>query len=522
MKIQWVAGVVALYLAGFAICVAAEEDSACGALAAFDFREAVGATVDLREIGIAGLERDLPEYCQVVGNIAPEVGFELRMPTEDLNGKLLVSGCGGLCGVLMTAGMEDALIRGYATVTTDMGHSDEVYPDTRWAYRNKALEIDFSHRATHVTTLAGKAIIRAYYGASPVHSYFRGCSTGGRQALVAAQRYPRDFDGIIAGAPFNQAYSIPHFFWAVESNTDEAGNPILAGPQFNLLHGGALSACDADDGLVDAIISDPEICSFDPEVLRCEANDVTDCLTAVQVEAAEKIYQGARNSRGEPLYPSGPAPGSEFTWKDQLVGKNGQASFFYSVAQNWLQYLAYEPDPPFGSGPFVFDYDEGPELISYSVELIGFVPQLARFNARGGKLLMFHGWVDQSFPGSHTIDYWQQAVSAIGDSDQLEDFFRLFMVPGMTHCGGGPGASDIDYLTALEQWVEIDEPPDVLLAHKRADSVISFARQPRFPLDEEEIVFSRPVYPYPDVSHYAGEGNPAAAESFVRVKRDPQ
>jgi len=499
------------------------DDEACGALALHDFSaSAGGAAVRFGEIGVVAPAGDLPGHCRVRGTIAPEVGFEVWLPVSDWNRRLLVAGCGGLCGMIMTAGMEDALIRGYATATTDMGHSNENYPDTRWAHDNPALEKDFAYRATHVTTDVAKAISRAYYGRGPRRAFFRGCSTGGRQGLVAAQRYPGDYDGIIAGAPFNQAWSIPHFFWAVQSNTGEDGRPILEDPELELLRRGALSACDGGDGLQDGVISDPLACEFDPADLVCKAGEDEDegsrCLTAVQAEAAARIYDGARISDGRRMYPGGAPIGSEFTWGDQLLSRDDRPPFFHSVTQNWSQFLAYEPDPPLGSGPFGFDFDRDPARIAASVERVGFTPRIEAFAARGGKLLMYHGWADESFPGSHSIAYRNQVAARTGD--RVDDFLRLFLVPGMTHCGGGPGAAEIDYLSALEAWVIAGQPPGRLTAYKRRDAVQTFVRQPRFPLPPDEIVYSRPVYPYPDVAHYSGDGDPDDAASFRRIRRD--
>jgi feruloyl esterase len=497
----------------------ATDPGPCAALSALSFNAAVGADVTLAAVEAVAADKDLPAYCRVAGNIAPEVEFLIWLPVTDWNRGLLVAGCGGLCGLIMKPGMEDALIRGYATATTNMGHSNDVYPDTRWAYNNPQLETDFAHRATHVTTVLAKEIIRAFYGQTAARAYFRGCSTGGRQGLVAAQRYPHDYHGIIVGAPFDQATSVPQFFWAVQSNTGPDGKPILGAGQFNLLHAAAMDACDEEDGLADGIVSDPQACHFDPAAVQCASDTSRDCLTAVQVTAARNIYQGPRTSDGDQLYPSGPAPGSEFTWAKQLLGKDGGPSFFYSVAQNWSQYLAYEPDPPLDSGPFAFAFDSGPQRMAASVELTGFAPELKSYADSGGKLLMYHGWVDESFPGAHSINYWQQAQARAGGRDQVGDYYRLFMMPGMTHCGAGPGASEVDYLTALERWVERGEAPEQLTAFKREKSVPVFVRQPRFPLPEAEIVFARPVYPYPDVTHYAGTGDPADAESFIRVHR---
>ncbi|MBL8200382.1 MAG: tannase/feruloyl esterase family alpha/beta hydrolase [Chromatiales bacterium] len=482
---------------------------ACEALKAIDLSEATGASVRLTEVGMLAPAGDQPALCRVSGFIDPQVGFEVRMPVRDWNSKLLVTGCSNLCGILQIQGMEDALARGYAAATTDMGHRTGDTSDARWAWNNPALETDFGHRATHVTTLAAKELVANYYGNRPDYAYFRGCSTGGRQALVAAERYPEDYDGIIAGAPFNQSLSVPHMAWLLAANAGPDGEPLLERAEFELLGKAALAACDARDGAADGVISDPEACRFRPDALQCPAAGEAGaappaCLTAAQVEAANRIYSGPRTSAGKTWSSGGSPVGSEFTWEKSLLAPPGKQPFFQFIVENWSRYLAYEPDPPMSSPLPVVDFDAGPGQFAATAAVAGFRPDLERFRSHGGRLLVYHGSVDESLMPAHTLDYWRQARKRLG-ADQLDEFARLFIVPGMLHCGGGPGAADIDYLSALERWVEADEVPASLLAHKVRDAVPTSVRQPRFPLAPATVEYTRRVYPWPQTAPLAAE-----------------
>jgi pimeloyl-ACP methyl ester carboxylesterase len=489
---------------------AARDRFACHALKAMDLGEATGAGVRLADVGLLPASADQPQLCRVNGFVEPQVGFEVRMPVRGWNGKLLVTGCSNLCGSLEIRGMEDALARGYATATTDMGHRTADPSDATWAWNNPALEADFGHRATHVSTLAARQLVGNYYGNEPDHSYFRGCSTGGRQALVAAERYPEDFDGIIAGAPFNQLQSVPHMAWAMAANTGADGKPILRQAEMKLLGQAALDACDGQDGRVDGVIANPEACEFRPESLQCPGDGGAakgvaqrDCLAPAAVEAARLIYAGPGASEAGAWSSAGAPVGSEFSWAASLLAPEGKTPFFQFIVQNWLHYLAFEPDPPeamAGQAPLVLNFAAGKTQFAATNAVVGFNAELKRFGDLGGRLIVYHGWADQSLMPAHTIDYWREASRRVGGESALGEFARLFMVPGMQHCGGGPGATEIDFLTALERWVEADEEPASLLAHKVREPVSTQVRQPRFPIAPAAVEYTRPVYPYPQVA----------------------
>lgn len=511
---------IAALLAASSAAGAEISEEECVVLGALDFNEAVDAAVTVNAT-VVPAERDLPARCRVTGVIAPEIGIEAWLPVESWNGKIFTAGCYGLCGAIRADQMEDAAARGYATITTDAGHSEQKYPGSSWAFNNPALELDFAHRAMHLTVLLAKELVRAYYGEREAHSYFRGCSTGGRQGLVAAARYPDDFDGIVAGAPFHQTLSVPQMIWADRANTAPDGAQILRGPQFELLLKAALAACDADDGVQDGVIGDPQSCAFTPDALLCRDSGPEQCLDRGQVDAARKIYAGPVNDRGQRLAPFGAAVGSEFSWAAQLLSVDGKPPFFRYIGQNWSQYHAYAPDPPLNSGPFVFDFDRDPARLESVAREMHFSPELGRFSARDGRLIVHHGWSDESLMPAHTLDYWQKAQRAAGGQEKLGEFARLYMLPGVTHCGGGPGAGDVDYLTALERWVESDEAPDMLIAYRTRDSVATLQRQPRFPLPASEALLVRPVFPYPDTARFGGEGDPNDPARWQRVRRGP-
>ncbi|MEQ1800757.1 MAG: tannase/feruloyl esterase family alpha/beta hydrolase [Gammaproteobacteria bacterium] len=542
MSSRWVRALCCLWLAG-SRCLAqdappadAAERFACDALKAIDLSEAIGAGARVLEAGILPAASDQPALCRVNGTIEPEVGFEVRMPVNDWNGKLLVTGCSNLCGILQIQGMEDALARGYAAATTDMGHRTGDPSDARWAWNNPVLETDFGHRATHVTTLAAKELAANYYGDRPSYSYFRGCSTGGRQGLVAAERYPEDFDGIIAGAPFNQSLSVPHMAWVLASNAGPGGEPLLKRAEFALLGKAAIRACDPADGIVDGVIGNPEACDFRPDSLACPApaapgSAARDCLSPAQVEAANRIYRGPRTGKGKAWSSGGSPLGSEFTWEKALLAPPGKKPFFQFIVENWSQYLAWVPDPPVASSSLpAVNFDAGPSQFAATAGVAGYRPDLERFRSHGGRLLLYHGWVDESLMPAHTLDYWRDArrrfaaggqAGGTAGEEQLAEFARLFMVPGMLHCGGGPGAADIDYLSALERWVEADEAPARLLAHKVRNAVPTFVRQPRFPLPPNTVEYTRPIFPWPNDSPGGGQPGPAGGEGDANSSRLP-
>ena len=481
----------------------------------------IGAPVDVQTSEMQGAVDDLPTYCRIAGRIDANIGFELRLPAN-WNGRLLTAGCGLLCGQVQMHRTDDALIRGYAVAHTDMGHQAESAGDATWAYNNRKAEIDFNHRATHLTTLLLKATAKRHYERDTAVSYFRGCSTGGRQALEAAMRYPEDYDGIIAGAPA-AGMIIPHTLWSLDAATRDDGSSILTGMALPVLQGGSLAACDANDGLADGIIADPEQCAFDLEDLRCRGGQTRNCLSVEQIQAARAMYQGARTSNGRPVTSMGYSMGDEPGWARTFVGIDGEPPEGMSTKNNFFRYVAYEqdPDPAIPLSDFSYDFDFDP----WRLGTVHYMPEpeggysLSQFNNRGGKLILYHGWNDEILTPASSLDYYTEQSEKLGGRKALDPFFRLFMIPGMRHCGMGPGPDAVDFLSAVESWTEGNNAPERLTAYKMEQSAPNFVRRPRFPEDLSKVMFSRPVFPYPDVAHYDGVGPVENAGSFKREVR---
>ena len=493
----------------------------CIAHRGVNYEPDIDTSVDIRVSEMLGGVDDLPSYCRIAGRIDTVIGFEIRLPLT-WNGRLLTAGCGSLCGQVQMHRTDDALIRGYAVAHTDMGHQADSAGDASWAYNNRKAEIDFNHRATHLTTALLKATARRHYERDTAVSYFRGCSTGGRQALEAAMRYPEDYDGIIAGAPA-AGMIMPHILWSLDAATRDDSSSIFTHRALSILQGGALATCDEDDDLADGIIADPEQCVFDPGELQCGGGQTRNCLTSEQVEAARALYQGPRTSDGRLVVSTGYSMGDEPGWARTYVGDGDNPPGGMSTKNNFFRYVAYEqdPDPSKPLSDFTYDFDVDP----WHLGTIHYMPapeggySLAQFKARGGKLILYHGWNDETLTPASSLDFYTEQSEKLGGQDVLDPFFRLFMIPGTRHCGSGPGADVVDFLSAIESWTEGNTAPDRLTAYKLQQSVPNFVRRPRFPEDLSKVMFSRPVFPYPDVAHYDGSGPPDRASSFIRVER---
>jgi feruloyl esterase len=444
-----------------------------------------------------------PARCKVTGAIEQTIGFEVNLPAR-WNEKLLVVGIGGNAGTITDTSV--GWRRGYATATTDTGHKGNS-GDTSWALNNPQGEVNFAHRAFHLTTVTAKEIIRQFYGAPARKAYFTGCSGGGRQGMIAAQRYPEDFDGIIVGAP---AYNLTGFhlafIWngqAMFPNPNDLSRPLVSGEKLKLLEAKALAKCDALDGLSDGLIDDPRRCAFDPakDLPRCADSEAADCFTSQQITALQKIYSGPRNRQGQ-LYP-GFHPGVESGWNVWLgegiptikpLGPN----LSYAFGEGFLRYWIYD-NPNYKLHQF--DFDKHVADTRAIAQLVNATDtNLRAFKQRGGKLIFYHGWADNAFPAAATIQYYEQLQRAMGGRRNVESFARLFLIPGMLHCGGGPGCHQVDYLAALEAWVEQGRAPEQLIGKGT------------------NPVRTRPLCAYPKVARYDGVGNPNEASSFRCVK----
>ena len=522
--------------AGAAACAALARDSQL----TIQFAQIPDAptTIDSARLVPAGgdgsaWEKDLPEMCRIQGFVAPAVGFVLRLPTSNWNGKFIMGGCGGPCGSFLLDRMTPAVVRGYAAVVTDMGHQGGGW---MFAYNNPQAQIDHAYRATHVTAVASKAIVEAFYARRPARNYFYGCSTGGRQGMVAAQRFPEDFDGILAGSPPWNQTGVRAFFLlgSARANLDANRRPILDARKLPLIHDAVLAACDGADGLQDGVLQNPLACRWDPAAIQCGAGQSgASCLSAAEAGVVRRIYDGTANSAGQRLHRGMPR-GSELKWAPVFVDTDGRPGAYLggpggigNVSYNYMSFF-YPPGP--GYSGLDFDYDrDAPRLALTEYLWNAENPDLSRFKARGGKLILYHGWDDNQIPGSASVDYYETATRTMGGEAATRDFFRLFMLPATDHCRYGVGGAEVDWLTYLENWVEKGEAPDAVVAHRMREEPYPSRRDvvgnggdlliPRFPLDPASFDRARPVYPWPDVARYAGKGDPADPKSWQKAPR---
>jgi feruloyl esterase len=460
---------------------------------------------------------DLPAFCRVEGEIKPTsdsaIRFEVWMPTENWNGRFEGTGNGGFAGYIDNGGLAAALRAGFAAASTDTGHAAGG-PGARWAAGHPEKIIDFGDRAIHLTAVTGKEIVKRFYGAPPQWSYFSSCSNGGRQGLMEAQRFPADYNGIIAGAPANfWTHLMASAIWDLQATLD---NPASYIPSSKLpaLGKAVLAACDAEDGVKDGILNDPRQCHFSPETLLCTGADSSDCLTAPQIAAVKKIYSGASNSQGQRIFP-GYMPGSESGWGVWITGSAPERSVDFAFGTQFFSDFVFE-NPSWNFRTFNFDADVKLTDKKMGAILNATDPNLADFERRGGKLILYHGWNDSAIPPLNTVNYYESVVARMG-RQQAEEFVRLYMVPGMEHCGGGPGPDsfgggplpDADpehsMFSSLEQWVERGVPPKAIVATKRASP---------FNL-ESGVVMTRPLCPFPEIAKYKGSGDIHQAANFA-------
>lgn len=454
----------------------------------------------------------LPAFCRVAGVIKPTddsyIRFEVWLPASGWNQRFLGVGNGGFAGSIGYNSMADDLRRGYATAATDTGHEADGV-DASWAYKHPEKVIDFGHRALHETTENAKAIIHAFYSRPAQHSYFDSCSDGGREALMEAQRFPQDYDGILAGAPAN---FWTHLLAGVVAVTQKVySNPAnyISNTKLPAIGAAALTACDGQDGVTDGIIDNPPRCHFDPSVLLCAGVDSRTCLTGPQVASLKKIYAGGQNSRGEQIFP-GFMPGGEDGpngWSSWILGPAPGFSYGATFMENYFRYIVFE-DPAWNPLTANVDAAERAADEKTAHALNSTDPDLHRFQARGGKLILYHGWNDAAISPLNTINYYQSVIGVMG-ARNTRNFARLYMVSGMQHCGGGPGASSFGQLggttakgpehgiyTALEQWVEKGVAPDEIVATKYVDGNAA-----------KGVQMTRPLCPYPQVAKYKGSGD---------------
>jgi hypothetical protein len=479
---------------------------------------------------------DVPAFCRVAGVIKPtsdsDIKFEVWMPATGWNGRFVDLGNGGFAGVIGYRAMAPKIQQGFATASTDDGHTaiatQGALPYPTWAINHPEKVKDFGYRAVEETAKASKGVIQAFYGKPSRRSYFVGCSDGGREALMEAQRYPDEFDGIISGAPANfWTHLFAGFVWDEQALLDDPASQIPVS-KLAFLQSESLAACDALDGIKDGLIEDPRRCNLDLKKLQCKDADGPNCLTAPQIEAARKIYAGPRNPRtGEQIFP-GFAPGAEATggWTGWIVAKEPADGIQFFFGNGFFEDMVFE-DPKWNFRTLNFDSD-----ITLTDSKLGSIlnstdPDLTPFRAHGGKLIQFHGWADPAVPPLGSINYYQTVVAAIGSKlphkenalQETQSFYRLFMAPGMGHCNGGPGPNSFgkvvggpgipgspqnDIVSSLEDWVEHGVPPDEIIATKYVDDNPS-----------KGIKLTRPLCPYPEEAKWTGKGSTDDASNFV-------
>jgi len=471
---------------------------------------ALAETTVTRAEAVAG-GGNLPASCQVAGVIKPssdsEIRFEVWMPSSGWNGRFQGAGNGGFAGSIDYLQMRATLAGGFATASTDTGHQGGM-TDAGWALGHPEKVLDFGYRAVHLMTVDAKAIIHAFYGEGPRRSYFSSCSNGGRQALMEAQRFPEDYDGIVAGAPANYwTHLLANSVWDLLAVT---GDSYIPAKKLPAIQAAALAVCDALDGLKDGVIEDPSRCHFDPGSLQCQGAETDACLTAPQVTALKKLYAGD-------VFP-GYEPGGEGEpggWATWITGQAPEKSLMFVFGTQFYKYMMFA-----NAAWDYHNFDVDRDTKAADEKLAGILnatdPDLSRFRAREGKLILYHGWSDAAIAPLNALNYYQSVVSKAGAGD-ARGFVRLFMVPGMQHCIGGSGPSnfgqfggatgdaDHDIGAAIERWVEQGIAPERIVAAKRKSDL-----DPK-----SEVLRTRPLCAYPSVAHYKGSGSVDEAGNFV-------
>jgi feruloyl esterase len=439
--------------------------------------------------------------CRVRVRLKPTSGSNIQVEVwlpDAWNGKLYGLGGAGFDGGLSLGGtplLNKAIGQGYAAVETDVGHKPAAGLEP-WVHKQPEKVVDFGHRGNHLAAVAAKQVIAGYYGTAPKHAYFLGCSNGGRDALMEASRYPEDYDGVIAGAPARRYLEVlTQLIWYHQAVHGPGGAPGLGAKQ-SLVHDAIMKKCDALDGVKDGILENPQACRFNPAELQCRGDDAQSCLTSAEVAAFRKIYDGPRLSNGQQVS-GGPALGSEGVpgnWSAWVT--TPQTAVFGQEFYRWMVF----DDPAWEMENFDLDRDYPAARERIAPILNAESSDLSAFARRGGKLIMYQGWNDPIISPDETIKYFEAVRRHIGPT--ADDQVRLFMVPGMMHCAGGPGATSFDMQPELEKWVERGESPDRVIAVKP---------------DAGDVPFSRPLCPWPKTAHYKGSGSTQDASNFACV-----
>ena len=440
--------------------------------------------------------KELPAFCRFTATLKPssdsDIKIEVWLPMSGWNHKYQATGNGVWAGSISYPDMANALREGYATSSTDTGHTGG---SGSFALGHPEKLADFGWRSEHEMTLKSKAVIAAFYGDAPKLSYWVSCSSGGKQGLKEAQRFPNDYDGVIAGAPVaNWTHRAAAAIWAAQAALKDPANNIPPA-KYSLIHEAAIKACDEMDGLKDGIISDPARCKFDPKTIECKDADGPSCLTSGQVEAVRKIYTAATNPRTGEIVSARYEPGSEMGWRTIVGGPEA-----FGTPVDHFKYVVFK-DPSWNWRTLNFDSDiaQADKIDDGTINATD--PDLKAFTGHGGKLIMYQGYADTNIPPGNVLTYYNAVEKTIGSS-KMADSVRLYMAPGMNHCGGGegPNISAVDMVSHLEQWVENKSAPDTILASHST---------------EGKVDRTRPLCPYPQVAKYKGTGSIDEAANFT-------
>jgi pimeloyl-ACP methyl ester carboxylesterase len=454
----------------------AEQNARCARLLSEDFTSTEDAPTTISSATPMLDAGNASGYCQVEGVIAGATRFIARFPLTGWNGKMVVVGSGAQAGSIMDerkyvsfGGLPGLVARGYGFIAHDSGHKGGIL-ETNWGVNNRTAMIDYGYRAGHLAGVIGKEVLKRFYGRAPIRAYYHSCSNGGREAMMMAQRYPWDYDGIVAAAPaINYANQFAGIFWLAEQMADQS-RVGLDPAALRALHKAVLAQCDKIDGVADGILDDPRRCRVKLRRALCKNGAAEDCLTQHQIVIATKIYEGPRRSDGSQIAYSTVMAGSELKWNS--------VSFLRGYVSEVFRDLAFDPAP----GP---DWKPESAKLGDYVKRMGLMeslfaatnPDLRAYRNRGGKLLAYFGWTDVVGGLRIPMDYYDTVERVMGGQKATRDFFRLFMMPGMDHCTGGEGAWVFDYLGTLDRWVETGRGPDVLEGyHPNADGSPQFYR----------------------------------------------
>jgi feruloyl esterase len=505
----------------------------CQGLAGKNFGDATisAATSVAPPFNVAGKDPPTPvsvnkPFCRVEGVLKPsadsDIKFEVWLPPESAwNGKYQGIGNGGFAGSLIYRSMDRSLEAGYAVSGTDTGHSGGPL-DAAWALGHPEKIVDFGWRAIHETAVASKVIIEAYYGKPPVHTYFSGCSDGGREALMEAQRFPRDYDGIIAGAPANfWTKLLTNAVW-IEQAFDQP-NGWLSPEKLSIVTKAVLATCHGEGGYLD----DPAQCHFDPSSLVCKPGQSNECLSESEAATLREIYSGAEDADGKSIFPGYP-PGSESgpaTWVLWITGsdpKRTAGTLMNGFGTGYFANMVFDKSDWRIDGQNVHDALAAADNATAQA-LDAADPDLNAFNGAGGKLIQYHGWNDAAIPAQSSINYYQSVAAKFGEPGSVRSFYRLFLAPGMDHCGGGVGPNAVggvfglpapsydpahDVVAALAHWVEDGVAPGQIIATRYRDNDPT-----------KGIEAQRPWCAYPATARFSGQGDRSAATSFVCAER---